>query len=123
MEIMGEIQADLLDHTIPLSAIMRKARVLAFQLASDELAKWVGQELDGYEDAKDLPDYRLLHTSVTGTWTNGYWMVRNRGVPLLQINDKDIRDLLTTFPVLAGIRTVEQFAEPHGDQHFWLPPD
>ena len=123
MDILAQIQADLLDDNMSLSAILRKAKVLASQLASDELASWVGQELDGYKDAKDLPDYRLLHTFVSGDWTNGRWMVRNRGVPLFSIKDDDLRKLLTTFPVFEGIRTVEQFAELKEDQHLTVSPD
>jgi len=123
MEILRQIQADLLDPDVPLSAILRKAKVLASQLRSDELAMWVAQELDGYKDANELPDYRLLDTSVSGNWTNGYWMAKNRLVPLFSIKDDDLRKILTTFPVPQGIRTVEELAQQQEGKHFILSAD
>lgn len=123
MDILAQIQADLLNPNVPLSAILRKAKVLASQLRSDELAMWVAQELDGYKNANELPDYRLLDTSVSGNWTNGYWTLQNRGVPLFSIKDDDLRKVLTTFPVAVGIRTVEQFTQPQEGQHFMLSAD
>jgi hypothetical protein len=123
MEILAQIQADLLDPDVPLSAILRKAKVLASQLRSDELAMWVAQELDGYKNPNELPDYRLLGTSLFGTWTNGYWTLTNRGVPLFSIKDDDVRRMLTTLAVTEGIRTVEQFTQPQEGQHFKVSPD
>jgi len=123
MEILPQIQADLLDPDVPLSAILRKAKVLASELRSDELAMWVAQELDGYEEPNELPDYRLLPTALSGTWTNGYHALKNRGLPLLSIKDHDVRRMLATFPVTQGIRTVEQFTQPQEGYHFKVLPD
>ncbi len=123
IDILSQIQANILDHEVPLSDILRKAKVLASELGSDELTLWVDQELNGYTEPGTLPDYRILHTSVSGTWTNGYWMVHNRGVPLLSIKDEDLRKHLTTFSVPQGIRTVEQFTRLPQDRHFMVAPD
>jgi hypothetical protein len=60
MNILEQIQTDLLNQDVPLSTILRKAKVLASQLHSEKLADWVSQELDGYKSDKDLPDYRVL---------------------------------------------------------------
>ena len=122
MEVLKQIQADLLRDDVPRTTVLRKAKVLAYELHSDELNKWGSQELDGYETVQDLPDYRVLHTGCTGQWTNGYWMMKHRGVPLFQIQDDRLRSLLTEFPVLQGIRTVEQLAKTEGVQ-FGVPPD
>lgn len=110
MEILNQIQADLLDDKVSLSAILRKAKVLASQLGSAELAAWVDQELNGYKDKSELPDYRILGTQVFGTWTNGYYWYQNRGLPIISIKDDMLRGLLTTFHVLEGIRSVEEYA-------------
>jgi len=45
MEMLRHIQSDLLDQEVALSTILRKAKVLASQLRSEELGKWVSQEL------------------------------------------------------------------------------
>jgi hypothetical protein len=123
MEILNQIQADLLDPTVPLSNILRKAKVLATQLGSDELALWVSQELNGYENKSELPDYRVLYTAVAGTWTNGYWVVHNRALPLFSINDDDLQNYLSKFSVSGGIRTVEEMTKMKEGQHLWVSPE
>jgi len=122
MDILRQIQSDLLKQDVSLSNILRKAKVLAFHLHSDELRTWVSHELDGYKSSSELPDYRVIRTACVGKWTNGYWMVSNRGVPLFKIDDEQLRDFLTTFRVYDGIRTIEELAKQQG-QHFILPPD
>jgi hypothetical protein len=121
MEILRQIQADLLKPDGPLSSILRKAKVLASELHSDELRDWVSHELDGYESDDELPDYRIIRTACVGIWTNGHWKVENHGVPLHMIDDEKLRQLLTRYRVFGGIRKIERLAT-HWEQHFVLSP-
>ena len=123
MDILRRIQADILDHKIPLSDILREAKVLASELSSEDLTSWVDQELNGYRENSGLPDYRLLTTSASGTWTNGYYKIRNRGVPLLLIDNENLSKCLTTFPVFQGIRSVEQFSQLPEGRYFKISTD
>ena len=118
-----QIQAEILEEGISVPVILRKAKVLATQLDSDELGAWVSGELDGYDDAEKLPDYRVLSTAAAGRWTNGYWTVKNRAVPMFEIDDEELKKALTTFPVLQGIRTVESLAADLGERKFMISPD
>lgn len=70
MDMLRQIQADLLNDEVRLPSILRKARVLAEQLDSEELSRWVRQELDGYSPDSALPDYRVINTTVRGLWAN-----------------------------------------------------
>lgn len=123
MQILRQIQIDLLDHSAPLSSVLRKARILAHELDSTELTKWITQELEGYEPGSELPDYRIIRTGCVGQWTNGYWMVRNHLVPVHKIEDENLKKLLTTFPVRHAIQTVENLAHNEREGGFILPPD
>jgi AbiTii-like protein len=73
---------------VPLSSTLRKARVLASQLNSDELANWASRELDGYQSVDELPDYRVIRTGCVGDWTNGFFTVNNQGVRLGKIDNE-----------------------------------
>jgi YD repeat-containing protein len=119
-DILQQIQADLLNQHASLSNTLRKAKVLASQLHSQELGAWVQFELDGYRSDRELPDYRVIRTRSVGTWTNGHWSVSNRGVPLYKISDARLREALTTLHVSDGIRTVEQLATRQ-EQHSFAP--
>ena len=94
--------------------------MLASQLHSTELANWVSQELDGYKSEEELPDYRIVHTGCLGAWTNGAWLVKNRGVPISRITNDKLKEFLTKFRVAHGIRTVEQHAVTT-DSQFAVP--
>lgn len=120
MEILKQIQSDLLMHPdVPLSTILRKAKVLASQLRSEELRNWVSQELDGFKSANELPDYRVLEVGCVGTWMNSGWKVTNQTVPIHKIENEQLRKLLTTYRVFDGIRTVEKHASGQ-EQHFFI---
>lgn len=82
----------------------------------------MSQELDGYKSNDNLPDYRVFSTSCFGTWTNGYWIVKGRGVPLSRIKDKELKKVLSRFRVKEGIQTVEQHAAG-SDTRFGLSAD
>ncbi len=116
LDVLSQIQSDLLNPNASLSDILRKAKVLASQLGSEELDSWVSHELDGYKDKNSLPDYRVLRTSVAGTWTNGYHSYKFRGVPLFSLEDEDLKKGLTTYNVTNGISTVEDLAKLPDDQ-------
>lgn len=123
MDMLRQIQADLLKQDVPLSTTLRKAKVLASQLRSDELRNWVSQELDGYKSSNELPDYRVIPTGCVGKWTNGYRMITNHAVPLMRIDDENLKKhWLTTFYLYDGIRTVEELATGQ-ERHFILPSD
>jgi hypothetical protein len=67
--ILQQIQADVLNQNVSLSNTLRKAKVLASQLRSQELSNWVSSELDGYKSEKDLPDYSRVDPIVkTRKW-------------------------------------------------------
>lgn len=122
MDILSEIQADLIDHDAILSDILRKAKVLAYQIESTNLKNWVNQELDGYKLRSDLPDYRILKTSCFGKWTNNYWMVPIKPVPISLIKDANIKVALTEFPIYDGIKSIEEHTQDR-DKHYYLLPE
>lgn len=121
MSFIEQLQGDLLSPKVPLTDTLRKAKVLARQLRSKDLDKWVSQELDGYKTKNDLPDYRIILSSLVGKCTNGFYLISNQSVPLLNIAE-DLRKELTTFYIFDGIRTVEDLASKQ-ERHFILPAD
>lgn len=123
MEILAQIQKDILNQDVPISVILRKAKVLAAQLESSELQEWASGELDGYQNLESLPDYRRLSTSASGQWTNGYWTLNDRSVPMYKIDDEDLKKWLTMYPVYSGIRTVENLVTDLGEKRIMFPPE
>jgi len=82
MTLLREIQRDINDASIGLSAVLRKAKILARQLNDSEFDKWIEHELIGYDNVKDqdLPPYRQAITQSYGEFAQPYGTVKD--VPL-----------------------------------------
>lgn len=59
-----QLQSDALDKTIPVTDLLRKALVVARKLKIKEFEQWIQQELEGYKDSADVPEYRIVHGQV-----------------------------------------------------------
>ena len=62
--IVIELQQDALDRNVSISDLLRKTLVVAKKLHLSELEIWVNNELNAYEKAKDIPDYRQIRGEV-----------------------------------------------------------
>jgi len=123
MDILTQIKDEILDDSVSLSSILRKARILASELQSEELAGWVKHELGGYPNENSLPDYRWIKTSVVGTWTNGFYSLSGRGIQLSKIDDEDLVKHLTEFTVFEGIQKIIENTKLQKNEHFLVQPD
>ncbi len=61
--LIEEIQKDALDHSVPVSTLLRKVKLAAAKLGLQSVEAWVDKELKGYSGDDDVPEYR----KVTGT--------------------------------------------------------
>lgn len=48
------------DPTVKTTVLLRRALVAASRLHSTEGVAWLTQELNGYEQIEDVPDYRVI---------------------------------------------------------------
>jgi hypothetical protein len=109
MSLVSEIASDLTNPSIHLSDILRKAKVLAYQLQSDEMKSWVNLELDGYSSIppEQIPEYRKLFTQSFGNFL-GYFgsELKNAPIPPASL-PKDWRNYGSDFYIRQGIRALE----------------
>ena len=70
-----ELQRDAMDHTVPVSTLLRKCLVIATKLNLEEFRKWVEDELNGYYGNQAIPPYRFINGELrTFNPSNGIWM-------------------------------------------------
>lgn len=74
MSLLRDIQKAATSSETKLTDLLRMCQVLASRLGNAELAKWVGNELNGYESPQDVPKYRVLNVECRGDFFNGAWM-------------------------------------------------
>src|SRR5487761_2154531 len=71
MKLLDEITAHAVESKEPVSVLLRKCLVLAYQLKNDRLKTWIEKELDGYSSGDELPEYRLVPAGAKGTFFGG----------------------------------------------------
>lgn len=55
-----ELQEDALNKSISVSDLLRKALVVSKKLGLSDIEEWVENELNGYDEKKEVPPYREL---------------------------------------------------------------
>lgn len=116
MTLVQDIQRKALDQKIPISDLLRIAYMVAVKLNLTDFEQWLNNELNGYKNKEDLPDYRF----VTG-------FVRSynpcHGWQDVIVGDKRLNKKLEQIPFLNKIAEVEQFAESELGAYRQLPPN
>jgi len=126
--LLAQIEADVVDDTVPLSSILQKCIVLGGQAGSETLRDWARRELNGYAGADTVPDYRHVPAAVVALITNnaGYNGITQRikdsvFAPqirdMLRENDVDLED--ATFG--GGIGELEALASQGTNEHHLIP--
>lgn len=127
--LLAQIEADLVDDKVPLSSLLQRCVVLGRQAGSETLRDWARWELNGYDGAPTVPDYRHVHAPLMAVITNnaGYNAMTQRipeDVFPRQIRDViretvgDIEDAIIPY----GIGMVEELASQGTDTHHLSPP-
>ncbi len=116
-DTLEAIQKDILDHNVPLSAILLKAKVLAHQLKNESLKQWVKWELDGYPDARELPDYRLLQSPLLAHIIGPNFDAYDIPIDLNNMPDW-FRDLVRVARFTGGVTTVEELSQSEKTIYF-----
>jgi AbiTii len=73
MLTLAELRDAIADDAQSLASILRKAKILAYQLNNNEFKNWVEWELMGYPQDIDLPGYRILETHIRGSYIVRIW--------------------------------------------------
>jgi len=63
---------DLAYDSITLSQGLTRAKLLQSKLKINELKNWLSNELGGYSDDKDVPDYRIFHVKIVGHFIDNF---------------------------------------------------
>ena len=99
-----------MDPEVPLSHLLRKALILSKRLAYPPLGEWAQQELEGYPDNADLPDYRARRScQVMGRFEAGLGTGFVNPIPSANV-DEEHRQALFSFEPRGGVAQYEQLA-------------
>lgn len=107
--LAAKIGRDLVDPSVPVSDILRKAKVLGHLLKNDEFSRWVNAELEGYETADAVPDYRKLGPSTLGRFGGPLNRTITQEIPLSYLPD-NLHALTEPVGIGMGVKAIEAAA-------------
>jgi len=92
--IVIELQEMSSDENIPITALIRKALIVASKLNLSDFKKWIEKEINGYEEVSEIPEYRNVTGEVkafnpyNGLWIPLLWADAPEGVYNRKIGQK-----------------------------------
>jgi hypothetical protein len=102
MTLLREIQAEASASGGDLAAVLRKCKLLAARLGSEEFAQWVSWELDGYPDDQPAPSYRRINAQYYANFMGVGWNAEKQPF-LWPVLDKETFDKLNPIQFRDGI--------------------
>jgi hypothetical protein len=125
MSLLREIQDAAVSDEVPITTLLRKAKVLAARIGSGELSRWVDLELNGYPDRAELPNYRIANVRALGTFAGPFGSgAKNAPIPPSCIPEQFREWAETAFLVLpiSGYEELLKKKDAGSFQAPW-PPD
>jgi hypothetical protein len=110
MSLLREIQGDLSNEFCDVTTVLRKCKILAARLGSEEFSRWIDWELNGYPDSQPLPGYRCLGASCYASFMNTAWRVEGQAV-LWEVIPQQAREALQNIQYREGIAKAKAFVE------------
>ena len=109
--MLKDIRNAALEADVPIATVLRKCAVLGTQLKNNDLRDWALQELKGYDNEDDVPEYRRVPTPLMGNFTgrfgSGY---TNVGVPAVNLPEK-LRERARSAVFTQGVAGLEALLE------------
>jgi hypothetical protein len=108
--MISDIIEILSDDAKSLVTPLLKVKVLATRIGNEELLKWVNNELEGYENRADLPDYRVAAATPRANLQQGYAR-KNKVVLPISYFDEELVNQLVEYPFYQGVKALESIAD------------
>ena len=107
-KLIESIIEDLVNDA-SISKIMLKAQAIAYALGNDDFQQWVYKEQNGYNSAKEVPEYRKVDSGLVVSASLSFGRIANNyPLPIDVIPDRMVRDYLKTVKLMQPIATIEK---------------
>ena len=100
MSLVLDLQKELYDNKISAEEALRKAYVISRRLNINDMNEWINNELNGYQNVKNIPTYRNINGTVEAF--NPY-----HGWYPIKFTDLDIEEILNNINLNFSISEME----------------
>lgn len=110
--LLRSLREVLLDESQPLAGLLRKCLLLGAETGSDSLREWARNELNGYGDADQVPDYRMIHgVPISVDSTSGNYWTKGQIIDRFQLPQRAWEYVPEEFPFRQPVEELERLAE------------
>lgn len=120
----SKIIVELIKDEINVVQAMDILNILLEDIKDKKIKKWLNNEINGYNDEKDIPDYRIINAEITGNYIVGTLyhglQFTNQPIPIAP----EYVEEYTKVKVLSGINEIFQMAstEKESENHCLIMP-
>lgn len=124
MSLLRQIQDAAIDSSVGLPTLLRKCKVPAARLGSDDFKKWLENELSGYPREENLPDYRIINVNSKGNFSGAFGSsLNNADIPLICVPE-ELRESLGKCHLAQSVAAMESLvlkSESGTFKELWNP--
>lgn len=100
----------------PIKSILLKSQIVASELGNTVFSKWISNEQNGYPDAKNLPEYRILGATVKADIFVPYMgYVNNQTIPVGIFDHKVINECMGQVRIVHSLSEIENLCSQKGN--------
>jgi hypothetical protein len=123
MKLLDEIIEGAVSDTYPIGSVLRKCLVLEQQAKNDKFRAWLNNELDGYANEEDLPEYRQVNTISRGFLLGGGGaQIKDQPLSLHVLEERD-RELVIKVRLGQPVASYETRPDKSSDASLPWPPE
>ncbi len=104
--LLQQIEEEAVDSKSDVAALLRKCQVLASRLHNDSLKGWIWNELNGYQNPLDVPEYRVFPCQSVGSFYGMGTTLKNAPIPSICVPE-EFRDALFTLRFSQGVGSLQ----------------
>lgn len=109
--LLRSLREHVIDESQSLAGLLRKCLLLGAETGSDALRAWARNELNGYRDEDELPEYRqLVGVPISIDTLSGPNWARGQIIDRLQIPEEARQYVPETIPLRQGVDELERTA-------------
>ncbi|WP_418894613.1 hypothetical protein [Limibacterium fermenti] len=121
MNVLTNITSLLSTEKESLTNGLYQLKLLASRIRNKELLSWINKELNGYEDDDNLPEYRIAPALLQGTYSNGFYSIRDQIISTLHFPE-ELKENLNKIRIKQGISIIEDAAKNKEDTIAFVVP-
>lgn len=90
----SQIIRDLANGKVDLHTSLKRTKVILQEIRNDDINDWINNEIEGYKNIEDIPEYRKVRGILRGSFIDGVLNRCNVAIPLNNVDDNDIEALV-----------------------------